>query len=107
LSRCAPKWSEAVLGEDLVRCFRVLLLRQQCRSIEELVPGRQASNLKPSTRLHVARRIASRFAQAMRRHGVPQEVLTDNGKVFTGRFGAKDAEVLFDRICRENGIDHC
>ena len=42
----------------------------------------------------------------MRRHGVPQEVLTDNGKVFTGRFGAKDTEVLFDRICRENGIDH-
>ncbi len=42
----------------------------------------------------------------MRRHGVPQEILTDNGKVFTGRFGAKDVEVLFDRICRENGIDH-
>ena len=37
---------------------------------------------------------------------VPQEVLTDNGKVFTGRFGIKDVEVLFDRICRENGIDH-
>jgi hypothetical protein len=35
-----------------------------------------------------------------------QEVLTDNGKVFTGRFGIKDVEVLFDRICRENGIDH-
>ena len=42
----------------------------------------------------------------MRLHGVPQEVLTDNGKVFTGRFGATDTEVLFDRICRENGIDH-
>jgi hypothetical protein len=42
----------------------------------------------------------------MSRHGVPQEILTDNGKVFTGRFGAKDTEVLFDRICRENGIDH-
>jgi hypothetical protein len=25
--------------------------------------------------------------------------------VFTGRFGATDTEVLFDRICRENGID--
>jgi len=24
---------------------------------------------------------------AMRRHGVPAEILTDNGKVFTGRFG--------------------
>jgi transposase InsO family protein len=53
-----------------------------------------------------SRAVCSHFAQAMRRHGVPQEVLTDNGKVFTGRFGAKDIEVLFDRICRENGIDH-
>jgi hypothetical protein len=35
-----------------------------------------------------------------------QEILTDNGKVFTGRFAAKEIEVLFDRICRENGIDH-
>jgi hypothetical protein len=53
-----------------------------------------------------SRAVCSHFAQAMRRHGVPQEVLTDNGKVFTGRFGLKDTEVLFDRICRENGIDH-
>jgi transposase InsO family protein len=53
-----------------------------------------------------SRAVCTHFAQAMRRHGVPQEALTDNGKVFTGRFGAKDTEVLFDRICRENGIDH-
>jgi transposase InsO family protein len=53
-----------------------------------------------------SRAVCTHFAQAMRRHGVPQEVLTDNGKVFTGRFGVKDTEVLFDRICRENGIDH-
>jgi hypothetical protein len=42
----------------------------------------------------------------MHTHGVPQEVLTDNGKVFTGRFGPGTGEVLFDRICRENGIKH-
>lgn len=53
-----------------------------------------------------SRAVCAHFAEAMRRHGVPQEVLTDNGKVFTGRFGHKDTEVLFDRICRENGIDH-
>src|SRR5439155_3731486 len=29
-----------------------------------------------------------------------------NGKVFTARFGPRDAETLFDRICRENGITH-
>jgi transposase InsO family protein len=53
-----------------------------------------------------SRAVCAHFAQALRRHGVPQEILTDNGKVFTGRFGLKDTEVLFDRICRENGIDH-
>src|SRR5919206_3732137 len=42
----------------------------------------------------------------MRRHGVPQQILTDNGKVFTGRFGHPPTEVLFDRICRENGVEH-
>ena len=42
----------------------------------------------------------------MAAHGVPQQILTDNGKVFTGRFGPGSGEVLFDRICRENGIKH-
>ena len=43
---------------------------------------------------------------ALRRHGIPDQILTDNGKVFTGRFGPAgiSAEVLFDRICAENGI---
>ena len=32
-------------------------------------------------------------------------MLTDNGKQFTGRFGKpRPAEVLFERICRKNGI---
>jgi hypothetical protein len=31
---------------------------------------------------------------------------TDNGRVFTGRFNHPPVEVLFDRICRENGIEH-
>lgn len=53
-----------------------------------------------------SRAVCTHFADALRRHGVPQEILTDNGKVFTGRFGRTDTEVLFDRICRENGIDH-
>ena len=53
-----------------------------------------------------SRAVCAHFAEALRRHGVPQEILTDNGKVFTGRFGIRDIEVLFDRICRENGIDH-
>jgi transposase InsO family protein len=46
------------------------------------------------------------FVAAMRTHGVPQQVLTDNGKVFTGKFAQPPVEVLFDRLCRENGVDH-
>jgi transposase InsO family protein len=46
------------------------------------------------------------FSLAMRRHGIPEAILTDNGKVFTNRFGRGSGEVLFDRICRENGIRH-
>jgi len=46
------------------------------------------------------------FSSAIREYGVPLQVLTDNGKVFTGRFAQPPVEVLFDRICRENGIDH-
>jgi transposase InsO family protein len=37
--------------------------------------------------------------------GIPDEVLTDNGKQLTGRFNQpRPAEVLFERICREIGI---
>jgi transposase InsO family protein len=46
------------------------------------------------------------LAEAMRTHGVPAGVLTDNGKVFTGKFGPSKGLVLFDRICHENGIKH-
>src|SRR5215471_19807782 len=46
------------------------------------------------------------FSSALKTYGLPQQVLTDNGKVFTGRFAQPPVEVLFDRICRENGVDH-
>src|SRR3546814_854125 len=53
-----------------------------------------------------ARPTCEALALALRRYGVPEQILTDNGKVFTGRFGPGTGEVLFDRICRENGIKH-
>jgi transposase InsO family protein len=44
---------------------------------------------------------------ALRRWGVPEQILTDNGKVFTRRFGpAGSSGGLFDRLCAENGIRH-
>ncbi len=53
-----------------------------------------------------ARPVCAFFAEALERHGVPEEILTDNGKVFTARFGLRPSEVLFDKLCRENGITH-
>jgi transposase InsO family protein len=53
-----------------------------------------------------ARPVCEALASALRRYGVPDQILTDNGKVFSNRFGPGRGEVLFDRICRENGIKH-
>jgi hypothetical protein len=53
-----------------------------------------------------SRNVCDGLAEAMRAYGVPEEILTDNGKVFTGRFNQPPVEVLFDRVCRENGVTH-
>ena len=53
-----------------------------------------------------ARAVCRVFTQALERYGSPEELLTDNGKVFTGRLGPHPSEVLFDRICRDHGITH-
>jgi len=47
------------------------------------------------------RAVCLALAEALARFGVPEEILTDNGKQFTDRFG-KGGEVLFDKICRRN-----
>jgi hypothetical protein len=53
------------------------------------------------------RAVCGAFARALAEYGVPEQVLTDNGKQFTGRFSRpRPSEVLFDRICRKNGIEH-
>ncbi|MFF3866353.1 IS481 family transposase [Micromonospora sp. NPDC001898] len=49
------------------------------------------------------------LAEALARFGAPKEIITDNGKQFTDRFGKyrpRTGEVLFDKICRHNGITH-
>ena len=58
-----------------------------------------------AVRRATARPVCGAFVDAMAVYGVPEEVLTGNGTVFTGRFiKPRPAEVLFERICRENGI---
>jgi transposase InsO family protein len=56
-----------------------------------------------------ARAVCLALSEALVRFGVPEEIITDNGKQFTDRFGKyrpRTGEVLFDKICRKNGITH-
>ena len=50
--------------------------------------------------------VAAGLRLALERYGLPGQVLTDNGKVFTGRFNQPPVEMLFDRILREHGVEH-
>ncbi|OBK67960.1 IS481 family transposase [Mycobacterium sp. 1165178.9] len=52
------------------------------------------------------RAVCDGLRAALAAYGVPEQILTDNGKVFTGRFSHPPVEVLFDAICREQGIEH-
>jgi transposase InsO family protein len=53
-----------------------------------------------------ARPVCDALLLALTRYGAPEEILTDNGKVFTGKRALKPATVLFDRICLNNGVKH-
>jgi transposase InsO family protein len=80
----------------------------------ELREGRIVTGLDDHSRYCVLARVVERatgraiclaFTEALQRYGAPEEVLTDNGQQFTGRF-SRGGEVLFDKICRRNGIAH-
>ena len=53
-----------------------------------------------------ARPVCQALSEALARYGIPGQILTDNGKVFTARFGTGPGPVLFDRICADNSIKH-
>ncbi len=53
-----------------------------------------------------ARPVCAALLGALHQHGVPEQILTDNGKVFTARFGLGPGPVLFDKVCNDNGIKH-
>lgn len=52
------------------------------------------------------RAVCDGLRAAIAAYGAPVQILTDNGRVFTGRFNHPPVEVLCDAICRENGIEH-
>ncbi len=41
------------------------------------------------------------FAEAFERYRIPEEILTDNGKVVTNRLGLRPIEVFSNKIRRE------
>jgi hypothetical protein len=53
-----------------------------------------------------ARPVCAACKLALCTHGLPRQVLTDNGRVFTAGFSKGPGPVLFDTICVDNGIDH-
>jgi transposase InsO family protein len=50
-----------------------------------------------------ARAVCDGLRAALLAYGSPEQILTDNGKVFTGRFYHPPVEVLFGAICRSTG----
>lgn len=54
-----------------------------------------------------SQRVCDGLAKALRSYGVPEQILTDNGKVFTGRYNHPPVEVLFDRVCARTGSSTC
>lgn len=53
-----------------------------------------------------ARPVCDALLEGFNRHGLPESILTDNGRVFTGKRMNKPSNVLFDRICHNNGVRH-
>ncbi len=77
----------------------------ECKLISGIDDHSRFCVIATVVRRATARAICRAFLAAMSVYGIPDEVLTDNGKQFTGRFGKpRPAEVLFERICRKNGI---
>jgi transposase InsO family protein len=77
----------------------------ECKLISGLDDHSRFCVIAAVVRRATARAVCRAFLAAMAIYGIPEEVLTDNGKQFTGRFGKpRPAEVLFERICRKNGI---
>ena len=83
-----------------------------------LVDGTEAkivSGIDDHSRFVVSARVVARATAgpvcaalelAIDRFGAPRQILTDNGKVFTARFGPGPGPVRFDRICAGHDIGH-
>jgi transposase InsO family protein len=99
-SRSMELWQMDVMG-------RVRLLdRSELSVVTGIDDHSRFCVIATLVRRATARPVCDALSQALKAHGVPEAILTDNGKVFTGRFGLAKGPVLFDRICHDNGIRH-
>src|SRR5580704_10509532 len=53
-----------------------------------------------------ARPVCDALLEGFSRHGIPESILTDNGRVFTAKATGQSTKVIFDRICHNNGVKH-
>lgn len=74
-----------------------------CSEADRVSSGARTTTANRAER---TRAVCDGLRAALAAYGVPEQILTDNAKVFTGRFFHPSVEVLLDRICRENGIEH-
>ncbi|MEX1093924.1 MAG: IS481 family transposase [Acidimicrobiia bacterium] len=78
----------------------------ECKAITGIDDHSRFCVIAKLVRRATARPVCEALLEALSRHGVPEQILTDNGKVFTGRLAHRPATVAFDRICLHNGIRH-
>ena len=74
----------------------------ECKVVTGLDDHSRYCVIATVVRRATGRAVCAAFAAALTRFGVPGEVLTDNGKQFTGRFTKpRPGEVLFERSTTE------
>jgi transposase InsO family protein len=99
-SKAMELWQADIMGGVF------LTSRQELKVITGLDDHSRFCVIARLTERATARPVCAAFTAALDRYGIPDEVLTDNGKVFTARFARRGGETLFDRICRGHGIHH-
>ena len=99
-SRPMELWQMDVMGGVM------LLDGTECKAITGVDDHSRFCVIAKLVARATARPVCDALIGALSRHGVPEQILTDNGKVFTGRLARTPATVAFDRICLANGIRH-
>jgi hypothetical protein len=102
-SRAEP---HIVLLVDELATLTAYADRKQRAEVEQLLgqprPAGDALVINLPTAPATARPVCEALLDALARHGVPEQVLTDNGKVFTGRFGPGVSQRVKCQIGRQN-----